>query len=446
MERQPGADQRIASHWYEGLRVIAPILVLGALAVAALWPLVRPAPPSRVVIATGPEGSSYNDYAASYAQLFAEHGITLEIRKTNGSRQNYELLADPNSDVEVALVQGGTAPSLDQLKDLEAVCAVSFEPLFILYRAQESDPPVARLNDFKGKRIAVGKPEGGTYWLSMPMLTLHGIGTPDDKESKIVQVSGATSAGMLKAGEVDVSFFSVSADTGYIRETLLTPGIRIFSLKHPAAYKMQFDFITTVTLYEGSLDLSRDIPPHDVEMVAPVTALVARKSTHKAILRLLVDAVQRVHVKRDPLSTGTFPSLDYTELPIGADARYFFTNQPNWLHRTLPFWLASLLDRMLIVLVPLLVILIPLFRLAPRIYQWRMRARVYKWYGRIRELDEKLLVESSPEQRRADLEEAEQLEKEITAACKVPLGHMEHFYDLRMHLAHVRKELDERAK
>jgi hypothetical protein len=250
---------------------------------------------------------------------------------------------------------------------------------------------------------------------------------------------------LLKAGEVDAAFFAVSADTGYVKDLLSTPGIDVLSLKHPAAYKMQFDYITVVTLYEGSLDLANDIPHQDVEMVAPVTALVARKSIHKAILRLLVDAVQRVHAKRDPLSTGTFPSLEYTELPIGSDARYFFTNQPNWLHRTLPFWLASLLDRLLIVLVPLLVILIPLFRLAPRLYQWRMRARVYKWYGRIRELDEKLQLESTREQRRADLEEADRLEKEITAACRVPLGHMEHFYDLRMHLEHVRKQLHERA-
>lgn len=447
MKHDSEFDPPLHSSWREWVRVIWPFALLALVGVAIVWPMIQPAPPRHVVIATGPEGSSYNDFAEEYAKYFAQRGVKLEIRKTNGSRENYELLNDPKSGVDAALVQGGTALPRDQVPELEAICAVSFEPLFILYRSAAFDGAVTRLEQLRGKRVAVGKSTGGTYWLSTPMLTLHGIGTADDNATKIQQVSGAESIKKLIANEVDAGFYSVSADTGYILEALRTPGIQIASLKLASGYAHQFPFVTMVTLPEGALDLGKDLPDHDVRMVAPTTALITRKSTHKAIIQLLVQAAQKVHAKRDPLAPpGAFPTLDYTELPVGADARYFFTTKPGFLQQTLPFWLASLIDRLLILLVPLAVILIPLFRLAPRLYQWRMRARVYKWYKRLRVLDARLFEASSPEQWAADRLEADELEREIARAVKVPLSYMDAFYSLRVQLAYLRDQFQAREK
>jgi TRAP-type uncharacterized transport system substrate-binding protein len=447
MVNKPDIDSVEHTHWREWLRVLWPFALLALVGLAIVWPMIQPAPPKRVVIATGPEGSSYNDFAAEYAKYFAERGVKLEIRKTNGSRENYTLLADPKSDVDAALVQGGTALPRDQIPNLEAICAVSFEPLFILYRSAAFEGPVTRLEQLKGKRVAVGKATGGTYWLSTPLLTLHAIGTADDKATTIKQISGEESIKQLIANEVDVGFYSVSADTAYILDALRTPGIQIASLKLASGYAHRFEFVTTVTLPEGALDLGKDLPDHDVRMVAPTTALISRKSTHKAIIQLLVQAAQKVHSKRDPLAPpGAFPTQDYTELPVGADARYFFTTKPGILQQTLPFWLASLIDRLLILMVPLLVVLIPLFRLAPRLYQWRMRARVYKWYKRLRALDARLFEPSTPRQLAADREEADNLEREIAKAVKVPLSYMGAFYSLRIQLAYLRDQFKVEAK
>lgn len=438
---RPDIDAQEPSTWREWFRVVLPFVLLGIAAVAIVWPMIQPAPPRRVVIATGPEGSSYNDFAEEYAKYFAQRGVKLEIRKTNGSRENYTLLADPNSGVDAALVQGGTALPLEQIPDVEAICTVSFEPLFILYRSAAFDKPVNQLDQLKGKRVAVGKSTGGTYWLSTPMLAMHGIGTAEDKATTIKNVSGEASVKLLIANEIDAGFYSVSADTGYILDALRTPGIQIATLKLAAGYAHHFEFVTTVTLPEGALDLGKDLPDHDVRMVAPTTGLIARKSTHKAIIQLLVQAAQKVHAKRDPLAPpGAFPTQDYTELPVGADAHYFFTTKPGFLQQTLPFWLASLIDRLLILMVPLAVVLIPLFRLAPRLYQWRMRRRVYKWYKRLRALDARLLQASTPDQRAADRKEAEDLEREIAQTVKVPLGYMDAFYSLRMQLGYLRDE------
>jgi ABC-type nitrate/sulfonate/bicarbonate transport system substrate-binding protein len=424
-----------------------PFVLLGLVALAAVWPLLKPAPPKRVVIATGPEGSSYNEFAAEYARFFAEHGITLAIRKTEGSRENYLLLNDPHSGVDAALVQGGTAPPLDQLDDLVAMCAVSFEPLFILFRPQAfGGEPLERLDQLRGKRLAVGKETGGTYWLSTPLLALHGIGTSQDKATTIVHLSGAGSIKKLQAGEIDAGFYSVSADTPYIAEALQTPGIEIMSLKLAPAYADRFAFCTLVTLHEGMVDLPHDLPSHDVAMIAPTTALIARKDTHPAIVELLVHAAQKVHARRDPLvPAGAFPSLDYTELPISSDARYHFNNKPGILQRNLPFWLASLIDRLLILIVPLAVVMIPVLRLAPRLYQWRMQSRVYRWYKRIRRLDGRMLEASDPEELADVRADAQRLEREIAEHTKVPLAYMGHFYAMRTHLGYLREQFATRG-
>jgi hypothetical protein len=233
----------------------------------------------------------------------------------------------------------------------------------------------------------------------------------------------------------------VSLDTAYLRDALQSPDLKIAGLKLVPAYASKFDFLTTVTLHEGTLDLAGDVPPQDVAMVAPTTALIARKGTHKAIVQLLVQAAQKVHGKRDPLSPPgvSFPSLDYAQLPVGSDARYFFTTKPGFLQRTLPFWLASLIDRVLILILPLAVLLIPLLRLAPRIYQWRMRARVYRWYKRLRHLDGQLLLPLTSQERARDQAHLDQLDREISREVKVPLGYMDAFYTLRVHVAYLKE-------
>src|SRR3954466_6141153 len=125
MKKPPNhANEPVSSSWREGLRVILPFAALAALVFGAAWFFIEPAPPRKVVIATGPDGSSYNDFAREYARYFGDRGVELEIRKTNGSRENYTLLQDPKSGVDAALVQGGTAPPADQVGGLEAVAAV----------------------------------------------------------------------------------------------------------------------------------------------------------------------------------------------------------------------------------------------------------------------------------------------------------------------------------
>jgi TRAP-type uncharacterized transport system substrate-binding protein len=432
-------DRPVSSSWREWVGVVLPFVGLGAVLFAVAWIFVEPAPPSHVVIATGPEGASYNDFARQYAEYFAERGITLEIRKTKGSRENYRLLADEGSGIDAAIVQGGTAPPAEETKALEAICAVGLEPLFILYRKPAFGQPVEGIQQLAGKRLAVGRPEGGTYWVVTPLLALSGI---NGTSATLVEESGQAAVKMLVDGEVDAAFFCVTLDTAYVREAMGAPGIGVANVRRAPAYAGRLDFLKAVTVHEGMVDLSANLPDRDVTTIAPTAALITRKSTHKAIIQLFVQAVQKVHGRPDPLAgPGAFPTLDYTQLPIGSEARYFFGSKPGFLQRKLPFWLASLIDRLLILVIPMLVILIPLVRLAPKLYQWRMRARVMKWYKRLRALDGHLLEPASAAQRAVDRSEAERLEAEILRHTHVPLGYMDSFYQLRTHLAFLRDRL-----
>jgi len=177
--------------------------------------------------------------------------------------------------------------------------------------------------------------------------------------------------------------------------------------------------------------------------VAVSTSLIARRKTHKAVIQLLVQAAHEVHDGIHPIAQrNQFPSLEYNELPIGADARYYFNLKPGFLQRKLPFWLAQLLDRLLILIVPLLVVLIPMVRLAPVLYRWGVQRRIYRWYKRLRFLDERAMasVEASPSQRELDLNEVQKLDREVSAV-RVPLSYMEQLYQLRLHIAWVKDRL-----
>jgi hypothetical protein len=201
------------------------------------------------------------------------------------------------------------------------------------------------------------------------------------------------------------------------------------------------DFLSHVTLYEGSLDLARDLPRADVAMVAPAAMIVARDNTHAAIVELLVQAARKVNASGTLLNEpGVFPSANYVDISIDSDAAHFLKNPPSCLHRTLPFWVASLIDRLLILLLPSIAILLPLLKLTPIVYRWRMRSRVYRWYTQLRRIDGRQLAAPSPQQLQADREELATLDREL-ARVKVPLSFMQELYDLRLHVAYLSERL-----
>ncbi|AKJ05271.1 TRAP transporter TAXI family solute receptor [Archangium gephyra] len=423
------------------LRGAAVVAVVLAALVAVAWQFVEPAPPHTVVIATGSASGAYHAVARQYAEHFEAAGLELVVRETAGSIENYALLGTPGSGVDVAIVQGGTAPDdKDRRKELVALASLYLEPVWVFYRGEAQ---LDRLGQLVGRRIAVGAEGSGVRALSLELLAAGGV-VGGQSGTTLVDLGGDKAVAALREGSVDAALFVMGPTAPLISELMHTPGVRLMSFEQAHAYARRFRYLSPVTLHRGSLDLVRDLPEREVQLVAPAAVLVARKDVHPAVVALLTEAAVRTHRSGDLLSEpGRFPNDTLTELPVNEQARYYLTHGPDFLRRMLPFWLAALIHRFIVLLIPLFVVLVPLLRLTPPVYRWSIRSRIYRWYARLRVIDERLRGAPDVEQVRKDLLLLEQLEHEI-GGLKVPLSYMDEFYDLRLHVGYIRGRLEER--
>ncbi len=221
---------------------------------------------------------------------------------------------------------------------------------------------------------------------------------------------------------------------------LQTPGVRLFDFPQAEAYSRRFAFISPVTLPRGVVDLARDMPPANIRMIAPTATLVARESTHPALIQLFVQAAKQIHSGAGWFNRkGDFPNIANSERTLAPEAERFFRNGPPLLQRYLPFWIANLVDRMWVVMVSIVAILIPLSRVVPPLYQFRVRSRIFRWYGQLRRLEDSI-GEQPAEELIAELDKLEKRAEQIT----VPLSYADELYSLRSHINLVRRRLQPR--
>lgn len=134
---------------------------------------------------------------------------------------------------------------------------------------------------------------------------------------------------------------------------------------------------------------------------------------------------------------GEFPAPLEHEFPISEDTKRYYGTGKSFLYRSLPFWMASLADRTLVVFVPIVVLLIPGLKLVPRIYRWRIRSRIYRWYGKLIALERSMLAQPSPGERKELLTQLDDIETKVNG-LKMPLAYADQFYVLRDHIRFVR--------
>ena len=392
---------------------------------------VEAPPPRRIVIATGGKDGAYYRFGQLYADLLKSEGITLDVRSTQGTVENLELLMDEESDVRVAFVQTGIADP-ESCESLEALGSLYREPLWIFYRGNEV---VDRLTQLKERRIAIGPKGSGTRGIALQLLKANGL---DETDDEFVDLAGNVAAEALERGEIDAAFFVAGVDAKYVRRLLRNPDIHLAELTHAEAYERQFRFLSAVKIDEGLLDLKQNIPSTEIVLIAPAATLVAHKSLHPALISLLLKVATKVHHQGDLLSNvGDFPTAKLTDLPLNSEAERFFRSGPPVLQRFMPFWLASLLDRLKIMIIPLIMLMMPLLRVAPPLVRWQTRRKIYMWYDELRRIDQLSIEGMSITEANQSLEHLHQLEQQI-ARIGVPLSYMEEYYNLRLHLNLVR--------
>jgi TRAP-type uncharacterized transport system substrate-binding protein len=432
------------------LAVSAGPFVLLAIALLALaYRALDPMPPRSLRLATGPEQSAYEAIGARYRDRLARYGIQVELVPTAGSRENFErLLADdPGEAVDFGFVQGGTA-SIEQARQagLASIGSLFYEPVWVFWRegapGATAGASLDSLAGLAGWRVATG-PEGtGVPLLFERLLDANRI-DPASIERLPLEHTPAVMA--LLAGGIDAVVFASAPESPLVRMLLQTPGIRLLDFAQADAYERRFGFLEKVVLPRGVVDLGADVPPDDHRLVATTTTLVAREGTHPALVQLMVQAAGALHSEPGWFSrAGTFPSPGGMEFPLADEAARYYRDGRPLLQRYLPFWLANLVDRMWVVLAAIVAILIPLSRLVPPLYQFRVRSRVFRWYAQLREIEEDVEELGPDRSRPADIARLVRRLDELDARVgriAVPLSHAEELYALRSHIALVRRRL-----
>jgi TRAP transporter TAXI family solute receptor len=413
------------------LKIYVPIALLIVAGFVVTWQFVDPAPPKTITIATGAADGAYSTSAESYRKILAEAGVAVKIRPTAGAAENLRLLIDPANGVDIAFAQGGIGDPFGA-PELMSIASVFLEPLWVFVRA---DVTGDRLTGLKGKRIAIGVAGSGTRVLAKTLLVASGI---DDENATFRSIGGNEAASALEAGEVD-AVFAVSARVSDTMNRLLrNPDIRILNFSRAEAYKRLYLYLSTITVPEGVLALDLNAPPRDLTLVAPTAALVARNDLHPAILDLVLGAATRVHQPGSLFSpVGAFPSGNFVDFPLSDDARRYFKSGPTFLRRVLPFWAAVMVERLLILLVPLITIMIPLMKIAPPAYRWGVRRKIYRWYKQLRELEAQMRADESAGNREDLARQLDRIQVQV-GQLHVPLSYAENLYHLRLHIAFVR--------
>jgi TRAP transporter TAXI family solute receptor len=413
--------------WY-AVKAYVPAVLLVVAAFAVAYQFVKPAPPDRLVVATGSAGGAYHAFARRYAEVFAREGITLELRNSAGSVENVRLLAD--GEVDVAFVQGGVeAPAGASLVSLGSLY---YEPLWLFHRG---DLAIGRLPELAGRRIAIGGQGSGTRALVAGLLADNGLTNAADWSS----LGNEAAADALIAGDIDAAFFVMSPEAALIDRLLRDPAIRVADFSRAEAYSRRYHYLSYLHLPEGVIDLAENIPDHPVRLLAPAANLVTTEDLHPALADLLLIAAGEVHRGGGWFEApGEFPTQRLLAFPLSDEAARHYENGPPFLMRYLPFWAASLLDRIKVMLLPLVVLLIPLIRVMPPIYQWRMRARVYRLYDRL-ERAEQLAGNGERDSAWLD-DELQRIDAEVRRV-RVPASFSDQLYHLRQHVELVRRGL-----
>lgn len=410
------------------------VLVLAGFWVASRF--IRPAPPDTLILSTGGEGGAYQRFGAVYKDTLARYGVKVVEMPSAGSTENLARLRDSSQPIDAAFIQGGTA-RIQEDDALLSLGGVYYEPLWIFYRAELGAP--TRIADLKGKRVAIGGEGSGTHYLATELLQINRI---DAANTRLIPKGGLWLAESFAKHKIDAAFVVGPTQSATVWTLLHTPGIKLMSLAHAEAYTRHFPYLNKLVLPQGAIDPATDLPPADIDVLASLATLVVREDTHPALIDLLMQATSEAHggpgIFQRP---GEFPRPVSDDFPLSAEAQRFYKTGKPWLQRYLPFWAATLVDRMVVLLIPLFAVLIPIMKFAPGIYNWRIKSRIYKRYGELKFIEADLEAEPTKLSREDWMKRVDTIERDVNH-LHIPLAFSDMIYTLRLHIGLVRKAID----
>jgi len=416
-----------------------PFLVLAITLLVLAYAWLDPNPPKRVVLATGPAQSAYEEFGKRYVKTLAADGIEVVLLPSQGSAHNLQLLREGK--VDLGFVQGGTSDySAADAENLTSLGSLFVEPLWLFYReraGRKAGNAVAlnSLTQLQGWRINLGTEGSGVPSLMGKLFESNRI----ELSSLTITTLDQTPATVaFLGGELDAIVFASAPESLMVQMLLQTPGVKLMNFTQSEAYSKRFTFLTPARLPQGVVDLARNIPPEDVSLVAPTTSLIARTTTHPALVQLFAQAGNAIHGPAGWFkSAREFPNRDNSELPVSREAERAIRNDAPLLQRYLPFWVANLVERMWLVMGIIIAIMLPLSRIVPPLYEFRVRSRIFRWYGQLRDIESRIEATGDNQVLLEELNNLETRAEKIS----VPLSYTDELYALRSNIHLVRKKL-----
>ncbi|MDH3817884.1 MAG: hypothetical protein OES21_04675 [Myxococcales bacterium] len=425
--------ERLSAH----KRAIAIGAVVSLVGLILLMSWLRPGVPKEVSILAGPQSSRSYQWAERYADYIEAHGIRAKVVSTAGSGDILRRLSDGTKPA-VGFLQSGVEREVGDGKPpagLESLGSLYFEPTWVFVR---DDASIVELTDLPGKRAFTGRPGSDARATSRALLRVFGL-SDEVASEPYEELTPIEATDALLAGELDVIFLAGESGAESIRRLLDADGVHPISVQHGDVYRRIQPDVGELLIPEGLFDLAQMIPKHDVRVIAPAINLVAREQLHPALVDLLLDAAKRLHGGPSLLAErGTFPSRDYTSLPLSAEAERYYDKGPSGLRKYLPFWLATWVDRLIVYVVPILVVASSVFKGIPVLIQMRARLALRGFYTRIQR------IENSPDQqanRDAYLAELDAIEN-ATREIHIPQMHIAHYFEFRQYIHDLRSRLE----
>lgn len=408
----------------EWCKISFGVVIVISLILGVSYQFLDPAAPKNIKIATGTKEGSYYKFAQEYKKILKEDKFNLEIIPTAGSIEALAKLE--NKEVDLAFIQGGTA-NKDDINNLTSLASIYFEPIWIFYN---SSLDITYINELQGKKIAIGVDGSGTQPLAIEILKQNNINA---QNSIFVKLPMNEAKEALESQKIDALFTVISPTSSKILSLIENENIKLLNIKRASAYSKRFHYITPLSIGEGVINLEKNIPSHELSLISTTATLVSQKNLHPDLIRLILKTAKKVHSQPSIFEENIlFPNKDYTQIPLHVDAKHYLEKGDSFLEKIFPFWIASSIDRLIIMIIPLLTLLFPLFKGVMPIYRWRIRSKIYKWYKILHEADSKL--------ERLNKEELLNIQKDLHKMfdnmekdSDVPLSYMGEYYDLKVH-------------
>jgi TRAP transporter TAXI family solute receptor len=427
---------------------IGPFALFTVLLLALAYWWLDPNPPKRVTLATGPDQSAYAEFGKRYADALKRYGIEVVLLPTQGSSENLEMIRSGKADI--GFVQGGSADiAYDDEESITSLGSLFVEPLWFFYREDaaqrlnQGSPNVDSLTQLDGWRVNVGTAGSGVPRLFSTLLDVNRV---DPQKLTLSEMEQTPATVAFLDGNVDAVVFASAPESLMVQMLLQSPGIHLMDFAQSEAYSRRFGYLTPVVMPQGVVDLSKNIPTHDVHLVASTTSLLASARTHPAIVQLFAQTAMTLHGGAGWFNRAReYPSLEHSEVPLSPEAVRAIKNGPPFLQRYLPFWLANLVERMWLAMGLIIALALPLSRIVPPLYEFRIRSRVFRWYGQLRSIEQQIKEPDGGRSSEELMAELDALENKVEQIV-VPLSYTDELYALRNHIGLVRKRLQRPQK